>query len=191
MLQEFEDLGRMSICFETPVLHTEKTERIPPEMFANLRQDVYPSIEAHMDVNASSIKGIPVFTMEELQTCFSCMRNRRGADKCNIVVEMVKHAGTSFHTALLGMYNDIIMIGAVPIDWHITVFTMLPKLGDLKMHPIGVQMLLYQCCTRCLHFGSSILNSLRSLCACISWVSTWINIAAAIPQQNEIAGHLH
>ena len=60
------------------------------------------------------------------------MRNRRGADKFNIVAEMVKHAGKTFHETLLGMYNDIISSGVVPHDWHVTVFTMLPKSGDLK-----------------------------------------------------------
>ena len=41
ILQEFSDLGRMSTCFETPVVHSENTERICPDVFANLLQEVY------------------------------------------------------------------------------------------------------------------------------------------------------
>ena len=69
--------------------------------------------------------------MEELYTSFSRMKKRRGADKSFIVFEMVKHAGRPFHEKLLDEYNGILRTGIIPENWHVTVFTMLPKSGNL------------------------------------------------------------
>ena len=60
------------------------------------------------------------------------MRNSRGADKSNIVVEMIKFAGAAFQNVLLSFYNDIISHAKTPGNLHVTIFSMLPKSGNLE-----------------------------------------------------------
>ena len=147
ILEEFSDLGRIKTVFETPIIQKKQSEDIRHEVFAKMLQEVYSSNNTKMEVNLETIKTIPHFTIDELVYALSCMKKRRGADKFNIIIEMVKHVGFEFHAALLKMYNDIIACGAIPNDWHITVFTMLPKIGDLtepsNWRPIAILPILY------------------------------------------------
>ena len=55
------------------------------------------------------------------------MRNRRGADKSNIVVEMLKLGGTLLQQKVLDTYNEIIATGTVAPNWHITIFSNVTK----------------------------------------------------------------
>jgi len=72
-----------------------------------------------------------------------------------IVVELIQHAGSVFHEKLLNMYNGIISTGLVPPDWHSTVFSMLPKSGNLgdasNWRPIAVLPVLYKISARLLY----------------------------------------
>ena len=67
-----------------------------------------------------------------MQFALKKMKNNRGADKSNIVVELIKFASTPFQNVLLRFYNDIISLGKVPENWHVTIFSMLPKSGNLE-----------------------------------------------------------
>ena len=58
------------------------------------------------------------------------MRNRRGADRKNVVVEMVKYGSPELHQKLLEYFNEILSIGQIPENWHSTIFTMLPETGN-------------------------------------------------------------
>ena len=66
-------------------------------------------------------------TSEELQQALKKMRKRKGADKSNVVVELVKSGSELLHEKLLEMYNSIISTGVIPQSWQITIFHMLPK----------------------------------------------------------------
>lgn len=59
------------------------------------------------------------------------MRNRRRADKSNVVIKIIKHGGPVLHQKMLDYYNDIFLTSAIPENWHIIIFTMFPKNGDL------------------------------------------------------------
>ena len=82
-------------------------------------------------------------------------KKRRSPDTSGIVVELIQHAGTTFHEKLLNMYNGIISSGVVPLDWHSTVFSMLPKSGNLtdasNWRPIAILPVLYKIFARLLY----------------------------------------
>ena len=42
------------------------------------------------------------------------MQNRRGADKSNVVVEMLKFGGPLLQQKVLDVYNEILSTGSVP-----------------------------------------------------------------------------
>ena len=91
------------------------------------------------------------------------MRNRRGADKTRVVVEMVKHGGPVLHQKVLEYFNEILLTGRVPENWHITIFTMLPKSGDFtkvsNWRPIAILPILYKLFAKMLYYRlSSILE---------------------------------
>ena len=73
-----------------------------------------------------------LIALKELSAILSHMKNHKGADKNNIVFELVRYAGNKFHDKLLNMYNGVINTGVVPDDWYITIFTMLPTNGNLE-----------------------------------------------------------
>ena len=50
----------------------------------------------------------------------------------HIVVEMIENADIVFYQALLNAYNKILTDGTMLLDWHVTVFTMLPVLETLS-----------------------------------------------------------
>ena len=66
----------------------------------------------------------------------------------HIVIELIKHADETFLLTLLDVYNSILTTGNTPSNWHVTVFRMLPKTGDLSdannWRPIAVLPILYK-----------------------------------------------
>ena len=84
------------------------------------------------------------------------MGNSRGADKASVVVEMIKYAGVGFQTVLLKFYNDIIYCTKIPENWHVTIFSMLPKSGNLECpsnwRPIAMLPILYKIFAKMLYY---------------------------------------
>ena len=60
------------------------------------------------------------------------MANLRCADEHGIVIEMIKHGSAQLKWHILCCFNRYLAVGEFDADWHQTVFTMLPKTGDLK-----------------------------------------------------------
>ena len=98
---------------------------------------------------------IPLFSPVELDQALKCMKKRRSPDMIGIVVELIQHAGDACHQKLLNMYNGIISTGLIPPDWHFTVFSMLPKSGNLEdasnWRPIAILPVLYKIFARLLY----------------------------------------
>ena len=73
----------------------------------------------------------------------------------HIIVEMIKNAGVSFLQILVDMYNSVLSTGNTPRNWHITIFRMLPKSGDLSnannWRPIAVLPILYKIFSRLIY----------------------------------------
>ena len=109
-----------------------------------------------MEVQYEKIKEIPPFAIPELTRALGKMRNRRGADKSKVIVEMIKFGGPVLHEQILSCYNEILSTGTVPKDWHVTIFTMLPKSGDLQnvsnWRPIAILPILYKVFSKMLYY---------------------------------------
>ena len=85
----------------------------------------------------------------------------------HIIIEMIKHVGSFFLEVLLQMYNSILEIGNTPQNWHVTIFRMLPTIGDLSdvnnWRPIVVLPILYKIFSKLIYARiSPILESYQS-----------------------------
>ena len=83
------------------------------------------------------------------------MRNCRCADENGLVCEMFKHASDDFLELLLTFLNDMLENKCVDPCWRTTLFSMLPKTGDLKqvqnLTPIAVLSISYKIFDRLLY----------------------------------------
>ena len=132
ILSDFSDLGRLSTVPMYPVTRTENTIPIESALFSKALEKVYHSDRILPEDKISTPLDVCPFSIDELLHVLKKMRNGKSADTSNIVIEMIKYAGDAFHSVLLGMYNQILLDGCVPEKWHITVFRMLPKSGNLN-----------------------------------------------------------
>lgn len=127
-----------------------------------------PSVD--MEINYDQPKPIPLFDLSESSNDLKKMRNRRGADNSKIVVKLIKIGSPLFHQKVLGCCNDI-STGRVPENWHIAIFTMLPKSGDLKnvsnWRPIDILPILYKIFAKMLYYRLVPILDKQSV-----WVST-------------------
>ena len=148
-------MGRISSIREHPIEKASKDDCIDCEAFAVLLQQVYESPGEHLHMGRDEIKSIPAFMMEELKLALKHMKQRKSPDKSGIVVELIQHAGESLLRKLLQTYNEILSSGVVPPKWHHTIFSMLPKSGDLKdasnWRPIAMVPVLYKVFARLLY----------------------------------------
>ena len=80
------------------------------------------------------------------------MANGRGMDSNGIVVGMVKDASDKFKRKLLDVFNHILSTGSIRVDWHMTLFSMLPKSRNLddptKLRLIAIFPIFYKICSR-------------------------------------------
>ena len=95
------------------------------------------------------------------------MKKGKAQDMSHIIAEMIKHAGLPFLEILLQMYNSILETGNTPENWHVTIFRMLPKNGDLSnvnnWRPIAVLPILYKIFSKLIYARiSPILESCQS-----------------------------
>ena len=134
---------------------TETSTEIDANDFAKLLEEVYEYEANSFIIDVSKIRGIPDFTMDEIQHTLKKMKNRKSEDMAHIVIEMIKNAGVQFLTVLLDMINSILATGATPRNWHVIIFKMLPKSGDLSnannWRPIVVLPVLYKIFSELLH----------------------------------------
>ena len=80
------------------------------------------------------------------------MANGRGMDSNGIVVEMVKDASDRFKRKLLDVFNHMLSTDIIQDDWHTTLFSMLPRSGNLNdpanWRPIAILPIFYKIFTR-------------------------------------------
>ena len=122
--------------------------KIEAKEFVKLFEKIYESADAEMTADVSKIREIPRFTIDELQEVLNKLKDRKVEDTSHIIIEMIKHAGLPFLEVLLQMYNSILETGNTPPNWHVIIFRMLPKNGDLtdvnNWRPIAVLPILYK-----------------------------------------------
>ena len=156
LLQEFAGLERLPKIQEYSILKKGGDENIDCEIFAKTLQEIYESPNEKLKVDYGKIEDIPQFELIEMQKTLGQMRNSRCADKSNVVVEMIKYSDSFFQSTLLNYFNDILTTGKVPLNWHVTLFSMLPKSGDLKnpsnWRPIAILPILYKIFAKMLYY---------------------------------------
>ena len=84
------------------------------------------------------------------------MANNRGADSNGLSADMIKHGTVELRECILEGFNNMLLSGSIEISWHHTLFTMLPKSGDLSnavnWRPIDILPVLYKVFSKMLHF---------------------------------------
>jgi hypothetical protein len=148
ILGEFKDLDRLNGVLKTPFTRSVIEEQPDPNIFADLLREVYTSDLPPLPIDQTLIKEIPNFTFPELLDGLRRMSNGRSSDSFGILVEMIKDSSVMFKQKLLDVYNRILLDGIIEDSWHTTLFTMLPKSGNLKdpsnWRPILILPILYK-----------------------------------------------
>ena len=150
VLTEFEKLDGLDGIHKTPFLRTNLHTPPDPDVFATALREVYASNLPKLQVDYNLIRCIPCFTYPELLLGLRRMRNGRSMDSTGIVVEMVKVASDMFKQKLLDMFNQLLFTGVIDDMWHTTLFSMLPKSGNLddpsNWRPIAILPILHKIC---------------------------------------------
>ena len=139
-----------------PILHTCSPTSIEAGTFANLLREVYESPNGQCEYDWLLIQRIPLFSLVELEHAFKNMANNRGADSSGLIVDMIKHGTEELRQCILEVFNNMLLSGSIEISWHHSVFSMLPKSGDLlnaaNWRPIAILPVLYIVFSKILHF---------------------------------------
>ena len=78
---------------------------------------------------------VPPFGMDELRCALKIMKTRKGADEYGVVLEMFKHAFEEYLQLLLDIFNTMLRTSEIDPTWRETLFSMLPKSGNLGLVP--------------------------------------------------------
>ena len=83
------------------------------------------------------------------------MRCGRSADGDGLVLELFKYDPPYLYISLVYIYNDIFCTGQLNLSWQHTLFTMVPKSGDLQQtknwRPIAIIKTTYKMFAKILH----------------------------------------
>ena len=93
LLESFSGLSELPKNREYPVKSSGNAEEIDPNFFAKTLEKIFEDPDSAIEVDYTKIKDIPLFVLPEMVRALGKMRNRRGVDKSNIVVEMLKFGG--------------------------------------------------------------------------------------------------
>ena len=136
ILAEFRDFGNIASINEGPVRHQRKVTGAEPS-----KEDFTATLSAIFSSDADSLPDVAAspgptpffeFSLAEVQGAMFKMRRGRGADGDGWVLELFKHGPPCLHSCLVRIYNDILCTGSFDSSWRHTLFTMVPKSGDLQ-----------------------------------------------------------
>jgi len=109
-------------------------------------------LDQHVQLGSADV---PLFQLAELRQALKSMKNRKSADHFGIVVEMFKHLSDTSLNLLLEIYNGMKQTGIIDPTWQQTLFSMLPKSGDVtsvnNWRPIAVLRITYKLFSRLLY----------------------------------------
>ena len=155
ILSQFQDLGRIDQAMEQPIKKKIVEDKVPPDTFADVFEEIYKSSAPPHQVQREMISQIPVFTIDEFMEALKHMKNGKCADSEGVVVEMIKHGSDLLHQTILSMFNEMLRTGVFDNSWSETVFRMLPKSGDLtkpgNWRPIAKLKILYKIFSRIIY----------------------------------------
>ena len=110
------------------------------EEFAHFLGDIFASevgfnsdeLKALLEeTSANGLSDIKPFTDVELQVVLKEMRRNKCADTSGLVAECFIYGNLDLHKCLLDVFNHMLTVGRFDESWSHTVFTMLPKGGNL------------------------------------------------------------
>ena len=162
ILAEFRDLGNIATINDDPVRHQTKLSRAEPskEDFTTTLSAIFSSDADRVPVveaspGPSPFSGIEPFSLAEVQEAMFKMRCGRGADGDGLVLELFKYGPPRLHACLVSIYNEILCTGQFDSSWRHTLFTMVPKSGDLQQtknwRPIAILKITYKIFAKMLH----------------------------------------
>ena len=162
ILAEFRDLGSIATINDDPVRHQTKLSRAEPskEDFTTTLSAIFSSDADRVPVveaspGPSPFSGIEPFSLAEVQEAMFKMRCGRGADGDGLVLELFKYGPPCLHACLVRIYNEILCTGQFDTSWRHTLFTMVPKSGNLQQtknwRPIAILKITYKIFAKMLH----------------------------------------
>ena len=132
-------------------------KEVQPDDFAAVLENIFKTAWAYQDDSVASYlraqlehgtANIPPFDMSELRSALRAMRCRKGSDDCGIVAEMVKQASDGYLRKLLNIFNEMRRTADIDPMWRLTLFSMLPKSGDLSLaqnwRPVAILRISYK-----------------------------------------------
>ena len=160
VLEEFVSLNRLQTFVRMPVQSKSpncETQKPNAEEFAHFLGDIFASDtgfnsdERRTLLEETSANGLPdvePFTILELQVVLKEMRRNKCADTSGLVAECFIYGNLDLHKCLLDVFNNMLAVGRFDASWSHTVFTMLPKGGNLfspsNWRPIAVLKITYK-----------------------------------------------
>ena len=100
------------------------------------------------ETSANGLPDVEPFTILELQIVVKEMRRNKCADTSGLVAECFIYGNLDLHKCLLDVFNNMLAVGRSDARWSHTVFTMLPKGGNLfspsNWRPIAVLKITYK-----------------------------------------------
>ena len=155
ILAEFRDVGNIATINDDPVRHQTKLSRAEPskEDFTTTLCAIFSSDADRVPVveaspGPSPFSGIEPFSLAEVEEAMFKMRCGRGAGGDGLVLELFKYGPPCLHACLVRIYNEILCAGRFDSSWRHTLFTMVPKNGDLQhtknWRPIAILKITYK-----------------------------------------------
>ena len=100
------------------------------------------------ETSANGLSDTKPFTNVELQVVLKEMRRNKCADTSGLVAECFIYGNLDLHKCLLDVFNHMLTVGGFDESWSHTVFTMLPKGGNLlspnNWRPVAVLKISYE-----------------------------------------------
>ena len=133
--------------------------------FANFLSRIFKSepITRYMS-DRSILERTIDFSKDEFIKALKQLSNLRRADRDGVVAEMLKYGSDRLHGEILYYFNLVTRYGQFPASWHLSIFHMLPKDGDLReafnWRPIAPLPILYKLYSRMLYnrFSSTLFS---------------------------------
>ena len=147
ILESFKKLHKFERTHK-PLINPLSNIQCQSDDFANLLAEIYNSSDVDEQYCKDSLRALPRFTLKELQNALKHMSLNKCGDQDGIYFEMIKYGSERLHTIYLTLINTLISSGSTDDSWRHTLFTMIPKAGDLTQasnyRPIAILSTFYK-----------------------------------------------
>lgn len=153
-LELFRNIYDLHIVHRIPLVKARPMEKPPPSMNGFLA-DMFSSGRQPETFDTASLQRLQLITPWELKLALRQMARGKCRDKAGISLEMILHGGDTMHNCLVSFFNRILRTGIIDGCWKETMFSMIPKSGDLgdpaNWRPIAILKNCYKLFARIIH----------------------------------------